>query len=403
MTYKNFTTSNGFHTIALVRKTVVTLRDLCCGNGQPARNELLEALSRDGCCFVESDDSSRVRQTVLSECSSFFGSASHQERSQLTVYPCGLLRGYFPPLEANSRRLERRKERLVFGDKNNLFPGSCPLLRAAYSDFYTNHIKRIADVVHSSVYEYIREIDAYWAANFQRFFLDPSSGELEPSVLAYAMHYPPLEDPEEFLDSDDTVTISEPHVDMTTFTILPRGTSGATKMFDTSGKAVPIYDSSIPPDAIVVFLGKTLERLLEDIPFQNKDARYPFKALKHTVRIAPEEVVKGRDVVGYFFNGNVERRYLTVASAEEFGSMFIDRRPVRLKQLEPLSGAELTVNDRQYLTEQLFFSDASPNSASPPVTLQQFRSVNQAVQRGGLSALSSGRAPSTPRSSSGRW
>ena len=46
-----------------------------------------------------------------------------------------------------------------------------------------------------------------------------------------------------------------------------------------------------------------------------------------------------------------------------------------MKRLEPLAGSELTVKDRQYLTERLFFSD-SPNAASPPVTLKQFRSVN---------------------------
>jgi hypothetical protein len=288
----------------------------------------------------------------------------------------GSLRGYFPPIEPDSRKLERRKERYVFGGRNNLFPAGYPLLECAYNELYTSHIRRIADVVYMSLHAYLHETDSHLAKNFQQFFLDPCSGEFEPAVLSYAMHYPPLGNPEEFLNSDRTVTISDPHVDMTTFTILPKGTSGATKMFDKSGKVIPIYDSSIPCDAILVFVGKTLERLLEGISFKNKNGSFSFRAFRHTVRNTAEEVLKDRDVVGYFFNGNLNRRYITATNAEPFGSMFIDRRPLAMKQDEPLSGAELTVKDRQYLTEQLFFSDSSPNSASPPVTLKQFRRAN---------------------------
>lgn len=147
-------------------------------------------------------------------------------------------------------------------------------------------------------------------------------------------------------------------------------------MFDECGRIVPIYDSSTPPDAILVFVGKTLERLLEGIPFRNENGSFAFKALRHTVRNTPEEVSRDRDVIGFFFNGNLSRRYIAVANGEPFGTMFIDRRPLAMKELEPLSGAELTVRDRQYLTEQLFFSDTSPNAASPPITLKQFRKVN---------------------------
>jgi hypothetical protein len=163
---------------------------------------------------------------------------------------------------------------------------------------------------------------------------------------------------------------------MTTFTILPRGTGGATKMFDRCGETIPIYDSSIPPDAILVFVGKTLEMLLEGIPYEGDNGLFPFRAFRHTVTNTPEEVLRDRDVVGYFFNGNVNSRYIAVASGEPFGSIFVDRRPSALKQLEPLSGTELTVKDRQYLTEKLFFSDTSPNAAAPPVTLEQFRRIN---------------------------
>jgi hypothetical protein len=287
------------------------------------------------------------------------------------------LRGYFPPLEPDSRQLERRKERLVFGTQDNIFPAAHPLLKHTYHELYTNHIKRIADIVYTSLYAYLEETIARYAKNFEQFFLDPVSGELEPSVLSYAMHYPSLKNPEEFLNPDQTVTISDPHVDMTTFTILPRGTAGSTKMFDESGEIIPIYDSAVPPHAILVFVGKTLERLLEGVPFRNKNGSFPFKAFRHTVRNTPEEVLKDRDVVGYFFNGNPSRRYLAVVNGEPFGSMFVDRRPLSMKELEPLAGAELTVRDRQYLTEKLFFSDTSPNSASPPITLRRFRSVNE--------------------------
>jgi len=351
----------------LTRAPVIALND---------PDELLQALSRDGFCFIESVDSSLVLHPLLSELSRFFRSASDQEKNELKAYRRGLLRGYFPPLEPDSRALERRKERFVFGDKDNLFPRNYPLLEHAYNELYARHIKRIADVIYASVHAYLEQTDPQWAKNFKQFFLDPTSGDFEPGVLSYAMHYPPLTNPEEFLNPDHTVTISDPHVDMTTFTILPRGTSGATKMFDKSGKIVPIYDLSIPGDAILVFLGKTLEKLLEGIPFRNRNGAFPFKAFRHTVRNTPEEVLKDRDVVGYFFNGNPGRQYLTVARAEPFGSMFVDRRPVALRQLEPLSAAQITVKDRQYLTEKLFFSDTSPNSTSPPITLEQFRRVN---------------------------
>jgi isopenicillin N synthase-like dioxygenase len=360
----------------LVRKPVIALSDFD-HESKPARNELLEALSRDGFCFVESGGSSEVVHALLSELSAFFGSAGAQEKLRLEAYRTGLLRGYFPPLEPDGRQLERRKERLVFGTRDNIFPAAHPLLKHTYNELYAKHIKRIADIVYMSLRAYLEETDSQCAKNFEQFCLDPFSGELEPSVLSYAMHYPPLKNPEEFLNPDQTVTISEPHVDMTTFTILPRGTTGSTKMFDESGKAIPIYDTSVPLNAILVFVGKTLERLLEGIPFRNKNGSFPFKAFRHTVRNSPEEVSKDRDVVGYFFNGNSNRRYLSVLDGEPFGSMFVDRRPSYMKELEPLSGAELTVRDRQYLTEKLFFSDTSPNSASPPITLKRFRSVDE--------------------------
>ncbi len=358
---------------SLARKPIVALSDFRCATRRLAQNELLEALGREGFCFVVSDDSSQALHVLLSELSRFFGSATDQEKSGLEVFRSGFCRGYFSPLEPDSRKLERRKERYVFSDRSNLFPGNYPLLEHAYNKLYSRHIKRIADIVNTSLHAYLEETNSQWAKNFRRFFLDPHSGELEPSVLSYAMHYPPLENLEEFLNPDQTITISEPHVDMTTFTILPKGTSGATKMFDKAGEVIPIYDSSVPPDAILVFVGKTLEKLLEGIPFRNRNGSFPFMAFRHTVMNTPEEVMKGRDVVGYFFNGNLSRPYVTVANAEPFGSMFIDRRPLAMKQHEPLSGEELTVKDRQYLTEQLFFSDTSPNSASPPITLKQFR------------------------------
>ena len=372
----NLATKASSNTIDPVRKTVIALNEIDGGQRQPAREELLEALSRDGFCFVESRGSSALLDALLSELSGFFGSASHQEKTYLKAYLWGCLRGYCPPLEPHSQRLERRKERYVFGNKNNLFPGNFPVLECAYNNVYSKHIQCIADVVYTSIYRYLHDIESQWAKNFRNFFLNPHSGEVEPSVLCYAMHYPRVEHSEEFANADQTVTVSEPHVDMTTFTILPRGTRGATKMFDESGKIIPIYDSSIPPDAILVFVGKTLERLLEGIPFKSRNERFPFRAFRHTVKNTIEEVSKDRDVIGFFFNGNSSRPYTTVADAKEFGSMFIDRRPSRMKQREPLSGTRLTVKDRQYLTEQLFFSDESPNSASPPVTLKQFRSVN---------------------------
>jgi isopenicillin N synthase-like dioxygenase len=377
MTKMNLATTTCFHNIGLVLKTVISL-------GDSDRNELLEGLSRDGFCFVVSDDSSRALEALLSELSRFFRSASDQEKSQLRAYPFGLLRGYFPPLEPDSPKLEERKERYVFGSKDNLFPEKYPLLEHLYNDFYEKHIRRIAHFVHSNLYAYLEETNAQWAKAFQQFFLDPCSGNFEPSVLSYAMHYPALKNPEDFIGPDQTVTTSDPHVDMTTITILPRGTTGATRMFDESGRTVPIYDSSIPPDAILVFVGKTLERLLENIPFQGTNGSFPFRSFRHTVKNTPEEVLKDRDVVGYFFNGNVNCRYLAAASGKEFGSMFIDRRPLRLKQLEQLSGAELTVQDRQYLTEKLFYSDTSPNAASPPITLEQFRRSQQRNREHGL-------------------
>ena len=358
---------------SFVPKPVVALSDFGYATKRRAQSELLEALGRDGFCFVESDDSSQDLHVLLSELSRFFGSATDQEKSGLEMFRSGLCRGYFPPLEQNSRKLERRKERYVFSDRGNLFPGNYPLLEHAYDKLYSRHIKRIADIVNTSLHAYLEETNSQWAKSFRQFFLDPYSGKLEPSVLSYAMHYPPLENFDEFLNPDQTITISEPHVDITTFTILPRGTSGATKMFDKAGEVIPIYDSSVPPDAILVFVGKTLEKLLEGIPFRNRNGSFPFMAFRHTVMNTPEEVMKGRDVVGYFFNGNLSRPYITAANAEPFGSMFIDRRPLAMKQHEPLSGDELTVKDRQYLTEQLFFSDTSPNSASPRITLKQFR------------------------------
>jgi isopenicillin N synthase-like dioxygenase len=366
----------GLRSADLGSKPVIALSDLICARKHSAQNDLLEALSREGFCFIESDDCSQLLDALLSELSSFFRSASDQEKNRLKAYLYGSLRGYLPPLDPDSPKLERRKERFVFGNNNNLYPDNYPLLAHAYDEFYTSHIKRIADVVYASLNAYLEKTDSRWAKNFQQFLVDPYSGEFEPAVLSYAMHYPPLTNPEEFLNPDQTVTTSDPHVDMTTFTILPRGTSGATRMFDRSGRIIPIYDSSTPPNAILVFVGKTLERLLEGIPFRNKNGSFPFKAFRHTVRNTLQEVLKDRDVIGFFFNGHVGRRYITVASAEPFGSMFIDRRPLAMRQLEPLSGAELTVGDRQYLTEQLFFSDTSPNAASPPITLKQFRRVN---------------------------
>ena len=359
--------------MGVLRKIVIPLKDF---GSQFAQTRLLQALSKDGFCFIESGGSSHVLPSLLSELSSFFRSADDQEKNRLQAYRAGFLRGHFPPLEPCGRSLERRKERYVFGNKNNLFPENRPLLKHAYDELFTRHIKLIGDIVYASLHAYLEETHSPWAQAFQQFFLDPHSGEVEPGVLSYAMHYPPLNNPEEFLNPDQTVTISDPHVDMTTFTILPRGTGGATRMFDETGRTISIYDSSIPPDAILVFLGKTLERLLEGIPFKDKTGCFPFRAFRHTVRNTPEEVSKDRDVVGYFFNGNPARKYTTVANAEPFGSMFVDRRPAALKQLEPLCGTELTVKDRQYLTERLFFSETSPNSASPPITLEQFRRVN---------------------------
>jgi isopenicillin N synthase-like dioxygenase len=384
MTNMNLATTTYFHNIGLVIKTVIPLGDLSDDNRKPARNDLLEALSRDGFCFVVSDDSSHALEALLSELSRFFRSASHQEKSQLKAFLSGLLRGYLPPLAPDSPKLEERKERYVFGGRDNLFPEKYPLLKHVYNDLYEKHIRRIADSVHSNLLAHLEETNAQWARAFQQFFLDPCSDNFEPSVISYAMHYPALRNPEDFVGPDQTVTTSDPHVDMTTFTILPRGTTGATRMFDESGKAVPIYDSSIPPDAILVFAGKTLERLLENLPFQGRNGSFPFRGFRHTVKNTPEEVLKDRDVVGYFFNGNVNRRYLAAASGKEFGSMFIDRRPLPMKQLEPLPGAELTVKDRQYLTEKLFFSDTSPNSASPPITLERFRRSQQRNREHGL-------------------
>src|SRR6185295_18084435 len=266
-----------------MRKSVIALSDFSNKKKQVARNELLEALSRDGFCFVDSKESSQALHALLSELSRFFGTAGTQEKQQLKAYLNGCLRGYFPPLEPSSRKLELRKERYVFGNGNNLFPGNYPLLKHAYDKLYTKHIGCIAEIVYTSMYVYLEKTDSRLARNFQQFFINPYSGELEPSVLSYAMHYSPVKNPEEFLNPDQTVTVSDPHVDMTTFTILPRGTGGATKMFDKSGKIIPIYDSSIPPDAILVFAGKTLERLLDGIPFENKNGSFPFKAFRHTV------------------------------------------------------------------------------------------------------------------------
>jgi isopenicillin N synthase-like dioxygenase len=359
-----------------MRKRILNLKDFSSSESRSARHGLLTALSRDGCCLIESDGSSHALAGLLSELSKFFRSACHQDKSYLSLYRHGILRGYFPPLDPASRKLELRKERYVFGKDGNVFPGNQPLLKHAYHALFANHVQPIADVVYESLAGYLEETRHDWAVNFRRFFLNPYSGELEPSVLGYAMHYLSLEDPHEFLNPDQTVTISDPHVDMSTFTVLPRGTIGGTKTFDSTGRIVSIYDGSVPPDAIVVFVGKILEKLLEGIPFTSAHGTCHFRAFRHAVMNTPAEARHDRDVVGYFFNGNVARQYIAVANARQFGSMFIDRRPLAMKQLEPLSGAELTVKDRQYLTERLFFSADSPNSASPPVTLQQFRSVN---------------------------
>jgi len=359
-----------------MRTSVIALSDFSDHKKQLARNLLLESLSQDGFCFVESNGSSQDILGLLSELSNFFIAAGDREKEQLKAYRCGYLCGYFPPIEPLSRKLELRKERYVFGSGNNLYPGNYPLIRHQYCRLFQRHIQCIAEAVHTSVHSYLEEANPQWAQTFRKFFLNPHSGELEPSVLSYAMHYPPVHNPEDFLNPDQTVTVSDPHVDMTTFTILPRGIGGSTKMFDQSGKIVPIYDSSVSSDAILVFAGKTLEKLLEGIPFRNKNGSFPFRAFRHAVMNTPEEVSKHRDVVGYFFNGNPGGQYLTVADGKEFGSMFIDRRPSIMKQREPLSQATLTVKDRQYLTERLFFSETSLNSASPSITLEQFRYVN---------------------------
>ena len=352
------------------------LTDFRSANFESAQNELLESLSREGYCFVESGGSSEVLHILLSELSKFFQSASAEEKNQLQTYRSGFLRGYFPPLDPEGGKLERRKERFVFGGENNLFPGRYPHLKQAFNQLYLRHVRPIADTVYGSLQAYLESVNPDWAKRFQQFFLNPYSGEFEPSVLTYAMHYPAVRNAEKFLNQDHTVTISDPHVDMTTFTILPRGTGGATKMFDKSGKIIPIYDTSLSHDAMLIFVGKTLENLLEGIPYRNRNGTFPFRAFRHTVMNTPEEVAKHRDVIGYFFNGNLYRRYSRVRNAEEFGSIFIDRRPSAMQRAEPLRGMELTVRDRQYLTEQLFYSDVSPNAAMPPITLKQFKNVN---------------------------
>ena len=155
------------------------------------------------------------------------------------------------------------------------------------------------------------------------------------------MHYPSLENPDEFLNPDQTVTISDPHVDMSTFTILPRGTSGATKMFDEAGSIVAIYDSSIPPDAIVVFVGKTLERLLRGIPFASEHGTCHFRAFRHMVMNTPAGSAERSGCSwGTFSTAMWLRGSLAVANATRFGSMFIDRRPPAMKRLEPLAGSD---------------------------------------------------------------
>src|SRR5436190_2487863 len=303
------------------------LADFRGANIESARNDLLEALSRDSFCFVESGGSSESLLILLSELSRFFRSASGEEKAQLQAYRSGFLRGYFPPFEPDGGKLERRKERFVFGGDNNLFPGRYPQLKHAFNNLYVKHVRPIADAVSLSLHAYLESANADWAKRFQQFFLNPYSGEFEPSVLTYAMHYPAVSNAEKFMNGDHTVTISDPHVDMTTFTILPRGTGGVTKMFDKSGKIIPIYDDSISPDAMLIFVGKTLEKLFEGIPYRNRNGSFTFRAFRHTVMNTAEEVAKDRDVIGYFYNGNLYRRYSCVRSAEEFGSIFIDRRP----------------------------------------------------------------------------
>ena len=116
--------------------------------GRSAKRGLLEALSRDGFCFIESDGSAHVLGGLLSELSRFFSSADHQEKGYLKAYRHGILRGYFPPVDPASRTLELRKERYVFGNHSNLFPGNHPLLKYAYDTLFANHVKAIADVVY---------------------------------------------------------------------------------------------------------------------------------------------------------------------------------------------------------------------------------------------------------------
>src|SRR5262245_36237432 len=106
MTNMNLATIAASHTIDPVRRTVIALSDLDEGQRQPAREELLGALSRDGFCFIESRGSSALLHALMSELSDFFGSASPEEKTHLKGYLWGFLRGYCPPLEPGSRRLE---------------------------------------------------------------------------------------------------------------------------------------------------------------------------------------------------------------------------------------------------------------------------------------------------------
>src|SRR5215831_12333983 len=114
----------------------IALEELSCRDNAPAHHEVLEALSRDGFCFVQSDNSSSVIESLLSELSRFFRTASDREKAASGAYLRGLLRGYFPPLDPESLKLERRKERYVFGGEDNLFPENYPRLKQAYEELY---------------------------------------------------------------------------------------------------------------------------------------------------------------------------------------------------------------------------------------------------------------------------
>ena len=290
-------------------KHIVSLKDLQSSGSRSAsaKSELMHALHSDGFVFVLSKGAGSAAEKLITEQQNFFRNATNTEKAKLNLVRYGLLRGYAPPIEPESLSLDQRKERYLYGTGHvpNIFPTRFPHLKQAYVDLYTTHVSRIVHAVVENIADSIGLENRPAGERFRRFFESKTSKRLDPAIIAYSMHYGPLTTEREDCSGDNAVfEISPPHLDMSAITILPRGTSCRTLGVKPDNNLTePVYDRSIPDDALLVFNGFTLQKLCEGLTLRRIDAtsqRPLFLAFKHAVIINKHQAMKDRDTIGFF-------------------------------------------------------------------------------------------------------